>query len=156
MIGSFSNPWFWAPMLGGFILAVIFMAAAYYYNAEQCPRTIPEKFFSDNPIRSLALAGGGTALSLVPIILSDEIRKDAMSLSLMSASTLMFLLSMLVGLWLYAGTRSLPSPSANAVTIQTPFWIALQGGIFAFLVTAILTFGIFVLFSPALAPPCKL
>lgn len=151
MIAGFSSLWFWGPIIGAILLAVIFVVAAYRYNARKCPRTISENFFN-GPVRNWVVSGGGAAISLLPIILSAEIRKDPVSLSILGAAAVLFLVSMIVGLWLYTSVQSLQSPQQGAVIIPSPFWVAVQGAVFAWLIVAIVSLLLFVVFSPVLGP----
>lgn len=152
MITYASSPWFWVPIAVGVGLAFISAVAAYVYNHEKGQRPVHQDFFQ-GPVRNGASAAG-TVIALLPIILSEDIRGDEISGSLLAATTILFLASMLIGLWLYTCIAALRKPNPNSVEV-TWFWIAIQGVIFSFQALAVASLIAFVLFSPILSSAYK-
>jgi hypothetical protein len=148
LVEHIHNPWFWAPLAGGIGLAVLVAIYAHAHNKSRCPLNVRESFFN-GPARNWAGAGG-TALTLLPILLSAEIRVDPTSASLLGAAALLFALSTVLGFRLYTSVHSLPKPDDKSVRITSPRLIVEQGIVYTLIITALVCVVLFLFYSPVL------
>jgi hypothetical protein len=145
-----STPWVWTPLILALVASAIAAGYAFRQGAKEQP--VGESFFQGP---GAANAGAvSTVLTLVPLLLSPEVRRDAPSASLLGAATLLFAVATFFGLWLYGGVAAAARKKEGDIVKVTvkPYLIAVQSVVVTFLIVGAGCFVVFVLVTPALGP----
>lgn len=133
-------------------LGLSVIAATYAFAGGGKSRTIGDSFFAGPGLTNSGAVS--TILSLIPLLLSAEVRRDVPSASLLGAATLLFALTTFLGLWLYASVAAAPRVKDGElikITVQ-PLLIGVQNIIITCLIVGAGCFLVFVLVTPMLGP----
>ncbi|MDR3525595.1 MAG: hypothetical protein P4L66_16005 [Acetobacteraceae bacterium] len=116
-------------------------------------RTVSAGFFEGPGLTNSGAVS--TVLSLIPLLLSADVRSEPKSVSLLGAATLVFALSTFLGLWLYGGVAAAPHATEGGVikvTIPRRL-IVVQNVIMSCLIVGAGCFLVFLLVTHSLVPP---
>lgn len=110
-----------------------------------------DKSFFEGP--GLTNAGAvSTVLSLLPLLVAEEVSADPIGAPLLAAASLLFALSTFFGLWLYSMVATHPLDGGSHTEGQARFLIGLQAAIVGWMVVGAGCFVVFIVASPALSP----
>lgn len=149
MLNLPSTPWLWTPLIAAVLVSVLACLFAYSEKATKAaPRIIARSFF-EGP----ALTNSGaisTVLSMIPLLLSQDVRADPASASLLGAATLLFAITTFLGFWLYSAVAAAKRVEPDLVSLPSNRLIAVQGVVIYCMIVAAACFVAFILVTPLL------
>lgn len=144
------NSWASTPLL--IAVVVSFIAVCFGLQGGRGTRTVSGSFFEGPGLSNSAAVS--TVISLLPLLLSGEVRRDPTSASLLGAATLLFAVTTFLGIWLYGGVAAAPhTKEGDLVKVTIPLYlIVVQNVIMSCLIVGAGCFLVFVLVTPILRP----
>lgn len=141
--------WAWAPLGLAALMSLLAASFAWAKPASvTSPRVIYRRFFEGPGLTNSGTVA--TFLSMLPILLSSEVREDIASASLLGAATLLFSLTTLLGLWLYSTVAARKVRKGQTLQLTSNHLIAVQGVIISCMMVAVGCFIAFILITPLL------
>lgn len=135
-----STGWAWWPISAAALLSAVFFILGLHYNRAR-PLRLKKTYFEGPAFANASTIS--TLLAILPILLSDEIRADTVSASLLGVAALLFTVSTFLSLWLY--TTVLAKEETNGlITLDSALLVGLQGIIIACMMVAVLCFMTFI------------
>ena len=149
MIHIIGNGWAWGPLAIAAFISVV--ATLFALRGKKKNSHVPRSFFFNGPAFSNAGAAS-TLLALLPLMISEEVRADPVSASLLAAASLLFSAATFTGFWLYSTINAQPVEANDMIVLKRPAWAAAQATVISLLIVGAGCFVAFVMFTNILGP----
>ncbi len=148
MINLTATPWSWVPLCLAVVLSAL---AAWFANQTPAsragPRVLNIRFFQGPALTNSSAVS--TVLSMLPILLSSDVREDTVSSSLLGVATLLFSLTTFLSVWLYS-TVPAQKQSGEAISLDSNLLVIVQSIVVSCMLVAAGCFVVFLLVTPLL------